>query len=109
MIFLGKPVPTFPDHALSSGGGRAILAGVDGLAELAEHFPGLVQHRIGLLVKTLDQLAHRNHGRQQFAAIFVARQPAQKGLGLVERTVDGTDTEVSDVYDVSDAFAVAGQ
>src|SRR6185369_10089676 len=80
----------FPGFVFRCDGGLAprsakFLAGlVDGLADIAKHFSRLGDQRGGLLVKTLDQLAQRNHRRKQLAAIFVAGETAEEFLGLAQ-------------------------
>ena len=63
----------------------------------------------GFLVETFDQLAHRDHGRQQFAAIFVAGEAAEEILGLGQRVVDGVDAVFGGRDDAGDLLAVTGQ
>src|SRR5882757_10611801 len=81
----------------------------DGLADVAEHLAGVGDQHAGLLVKALDQLAERDHGRQQVAAIFVAAETFQERFGPGHAAVDGVDAGNRGVDDAGDALAIIRQ
>src|SRR5205807_7129859 len=58
---------------------------------------------------TFDQLAKRDDGRQQLAAIFVAAEVLQKVVRLAKTVVDGGDGRLRLRNHAGDAVAAAGE
>src|SRR6188474_3183818 len=85
MIFFGKPVPTFPDHALGDA-----LQACDRCADIRKAtFEASRKHRIGAVVRILDGRMLQflaDHGLERFGGLGKVLQHRHRGTAQLVKT-----------------------